>query len=101
MSKIREAEVKPLAVPAVPDPTGSTTHTFQFHINIRQAAHFLGVAEGTVYHWVSRSPRAGDPIPFVKLSPRCLRFPARDLETWAARRRNGRITAKAGKGGVQ
>ena len=70
----------------VPDPSGSSSNTFQTYLNIRQAARILGVAVGTLYHWVSRAPRAGDPIPFIKLSARCLRFPDRDLEDWAARR---------------
>jgi excisionase family DNA binding protein len=58
------------------------------HINIKEAAEFLGVTEGTLYQWVSHSPGQVDPLPFVKFSSRCLRFNSQALAEWAARRSN-------------
>jgi len=60
------------------------------YLNIREASTFLGVSVGTLYQWVSRSPGLVDPIPFVKFSARCLRFPFEDLGAWAERRRGDR-----------
>jgi len=44
-------------------------------INIREAARFLDVAVGSLYHMVSQRR-----IPCVRLSKRCLRFRLADLQ---------------------
>jgi len=64
------------------------------YLNIKEASNFLGVKVKTVYAWVSRSPYEADPIPFVKFSVRCLRFPSVDLGAWADRRRGDRKLQK-------
>lgn len=46
-----------------------------------QTAELLGVKQGTLYAWVSRRV-----IPFVRLSPRVVRFRRVDLDTWLAER---------------
>lgn len=46
-----------------------------------EAAEFLGIAGGTIYHWVSEKR-----IPFVRISARCIRFRRRDLESWLSAR---------------
>lgn len=48
-------------------------------MNVKEAAEFLGVGVGTLYHWVS----AGT-VPHIKLSLRCLRFRREELERWVA-----------------
>lgn len=50
-------------------------------MNIRQAAAFLGVSSGTLYHWVAAAQRG---VPCVRLGRRCLRFRRSDLERWIA-----------------
>jgi excisionase family DNA binding protein len=50
-------------------------------MNIREAAAFLGVSCGTLYHWVT-APQRG--VPCVRLGRRCLRFRRSDLERWIA-----------------
>ncbi len=59
------------------------------YLNIREASSFLGIASGTLYQWVCKAPGLADPIPFVKFSARCLRFPFNDLVAWSERRRSG------------
>jgi len=46
-------------------------------LNVREAAEFLGIAPGSLYHWVSQGR-----IPCVRFSARCLRFRLLDLEEW-------------------
>lgn len=60
-------------------------------ITVKEAAALLCVAPTTLYHYVSRAPFEADPIPFVKLSARCLRFHRVDLIAWARRRGGGTI----------
>lgn len=48
-------------------------------LNVQEASRLIGVAETTLYHWVSEGR-----IPVVKLSRRCIRFRVSDLETWIA-----------------
>jgi excisionase family DNA binding protein len=50
-------------------------------MNIREAAAFLGVSCGTLYHWVA-APQRG--VPCVRLGRRCLRFRQSALERWIA-----------------
>ena len=46
-------------------------------MNIKQAAEFLNLSPGTLYHLVSERR-----IPCVHLSRRCLRFLKPDLDRW-------------------
>ena len=46
-------------------------------LNISEAAEYLGVAEKTLYHWVSQRK-----IPFVKLSHKVLRFDPIRINEW-------------------
>lgn len=46
-------------------------------LNVREAAAFLNLAVGSVYHLASQSR-----IPCVRLSNRCLRFRKSDLTAW-------------------
>ena len=71
------------------------------YLDIKEAAHFLGVTTGTLYHWKYQSVGKADPLPFVKFSPRCLRFPSKDLAEWAKRRGDIRRRGSDGKGGAQ
>ena len=48
-------------------------------LHVREAAQFLGVAVGSLYHMVSQQR-----IPCIHLSKRCLRFRLSDLEAWIA-----------------
>ena len=48
-------------------------------VKITEAAQFLAVAPGSLYHMVSQGR-----IPCIHLSKRCLRFRLRDLEAWVA-----------------
>jgi excisionase family DNA binding protein len=50
-------------------------------MRVGEAAAFLGIAEGTLYHWVSAKTRR---IPCLHLGRRCLRFRREDLERWVA-----------------
>jgi excisionase family DNA binding protein len=47
--------------------------------DIAQAATFLNINPGTLYHWVSQKR-----VPCVRLGSRCLRFDAERLKQWAA-----------------
>ena len=47
------------------------------YLTYAEASSLLGVKRGTLYSWVSR--RA---IPFVRLSPRMIRFRRTDLDEW-------------------
>ena len=59
-------------------------------LRIEDAAAYLGVAVGTLYHWVSE-----ERIPVVRLSRRSIRFRISDLSSWAneklASPRSGRL----------
>jgi excisionase family DNA binding protein len=46
-------------------------------LNISEASEYLGVAEKTLYHWVSQRR-----IPFVKLSHKVLRFDPARIDKW-------------------
>jgi excisionase family DNA binding protein len=56
--------------------TSSDQHHAVF-LSYAEASHLLGVKTGTLYSWVSRRM-----IPFVRLSPRVVRFRRTDLEEW-------------------
>jgi excisionase family DNA binding protein len=45
---------------------------------INEAAAFLNISTGTLYHWVSEKR-----VPCVRFSQRCLRFNADQLKAWA------------------
>lgn len=47
-------------------------------LRVDEVARLLGVAEGSVYHWVSASRIKG----VVRLGSRCLRFQRRALMEW-------------------
>jgi len=49
-------------------------------LRIGEAADYLGIATGTLYHWVSE-----ERIPVVRISPRAIRFRLSDLSDWAER----------------
>jgi predicted DNA-binding transcriptional regulator AlpA len=49
--------------------------------NVNEVADFLGVAVGSVYHFVSQKR-----IPCVRLSARCLRFDSQVIREWVAAR---------------
>ncbi len=51
------------------------------YLNYSQAAELLGVRTGTLYAWVSRRV-----IPFVRLSPRVVRFDREAIEKWLSER---------------
>lgn len=67
-------------------------------LTVTEAADFLGVAKGTIYHWCCRLKFTADPIPTRRLSSRCLRFPADELKAWADRRGGRRNGANTDKG---
>jgi len=46
-------------------------------LNVREAAEFLNLAAGSVYHLASQSR-----IPCIRLSNRCLRFRLSQLTAW-------------------
>lgn len=48
-------------------------------MTVSEAAEFLGLAVGTIYHMVSQKR-----LPCVRLSARCLRFRRSDLEEFIA-----------------
>ena len=52
-------------------------------LTVREAAHFLGVAVGSLYHMISERR-----IPVVRISRRCVRFRRTDLEGWVLRHVN-------------
>lgn len=49
----------------------------QVLLKIEDVARLTGLSVGTLYHWVSQRR-----IPFVRLSPRSIRFRRSDLEHW-------------------
>lgn len=48
-------------------------------LKIDEAAEFLGIAVGTLYHWVSQQR-----VPVVRLSRRSIRFRLSELGDWAS-----------------
>jgi excisionase family DNA binding protein len=48
-------------------------------LDINQAADYLRLSPGTLYHWVSERR-----INVVKMSGRCIRFRKSDLDKWIA-----------------
>jgi excisionase family DNA binding protein len=50
-------------------------------LNVREVAELTGFSAGTLFHWVSQRR-----IPYVRLSPRCIRFRLCDLENWLTER---------------
>jgi len=46
---------------------------------VDQAAAFLNISCGTLFHWVSRKK-----IPCIRLGSRCLRFDPEEVRKWAA-----------------
>ena len=46
-------------------------------LNVKEALVYLGIAAGTLYHFVSEKR-----IPVIRISARCIRFRERDLEKW-------------------
>jgi excisionase family DNA binding protein len=48
-------------------------------LDIKETAELTGFSVGTLYHWVSQRR-----IPFIRISPRCIRFCRQNLETWLA-----------------
>jgi excisionase family DNA binding protein len=47
---------------------------------ITEAASFLNISPGTLFHWVSQKR-----IPCIRFGPRCLRFDQAQTKEWAAR----------------
>ena len=66
--------------------TDAATSAF---LTYAQASRKLQVKKGTLYAWVSRRV-----IPFVRLSPRVVRFNRADLDTWL----RSRSVAPVGRG---
>ncbi len=50
-------------------------------LTVEETARALGIAGGTLYHWISE--RRGPPV--QRLSPRCIRFHPRQLDEWLER----------------
>ena len=50
-------------------------------LNYAETAQLLGVKVNTLYAWVSRRV-----IPFVRLSPRVVRFRREEIEAWMVER---------------
>jgi excisionase family DNA binding protein len=50
-------------------------------LTVREAAALTGFSEGTLRHWISEGR-----IPFVRISPRCVRFRQSDIQDWIAAR---------------
>ena len=49
----------------------------------KAAADKLGVKLGTLYAWVSRQGKGADwGPPFIRLSPRCVRFDEEQVDEW-------------------
>lgn len=46
-------------------------------MRIDEAAEFLGVSKGVLYHWVSEGR-----VPVIRISKRCIRFRRSQLEKW-------------------
>jgi prophage regulatory protein len=66
-------------------------------LNIRQVAKYLGVASGTLYHWLSE--HKGPPP--IRLSSRCVRWRPSDVEAWLAERVVVDFRSRSGKKGVE
>ena len=50
-------------------------------LNVQEAAEYLGLAPGTVYHMISE-----ERMPVTRLSKRCVRFRLDDLDKWLEER---------------
>lgn len=50
-------------------------------LNVQEAADYLGLATGTVYHMISEGR-----LPVIRLSKRCVRFRLEDIEAWLDKR---------------
>lgn len=50
-------------------------------MRVGEAAAYLNVSPGTLYHWVSSRTKG---IPCVHLGKRCLRFKPEELNQWVA-----------------
>jgi excisionase family DNA binding protein len=48
-------------------------------MNVQEVAEYLGLAGGTIYHFVSEGK-----LPCVHLSARCLRFRRSEIDAWIA-----------------
>ena len=46
-------------------------------LNVEDAADYLGLAIGTVYHMISEGR-----LPVIRMNKRCVRFRLRDLDDW-------------------
>ena len=46
--------------------------------NVKEAAAFLNISVGTLYHWVSEKR-----TPCLRLGSRCLRFDPETMKRWA------------------
>lgn len=56
-------------------------------LNERQVAQALGLTPRTIQVWRTRGPAdEGPPLPFVKISSRCIRYRLEDVERFAAQR---------------
>jgi excisionase family DNA binding protein len=47
---------------------------------VQEAAEATGFSVGTIYHWISQKR-----IPFVRVSPRCVRFRPQDVQAWISK----------------
>jgi excisionase family DNA binding protein len=54
------------------------TRPWERLLSVNEAAVFLGLSVGTVYHMVSEKR-----LPVVRISKRCIRFRLSDLVEWA------------------
>ena len=70
-------------LPVVSDATPSESNRL---LTVKEAAHLLGISPGTLYHWLSDGKWLDDPIPVVRFSSRCVRFPIEELRAWCLRR---------------
>ena len=52
-------------------------HSSKLLYTAKEVAQLTGLAEGTIYHFVSQKR-----IPVVRISARCIRFERRALEEW-------------------
>lgn len=52
-------------------------------LNVRELAQILGVAQGSIYHWISQNR-----LPVVRFSKRCVRFRLSDVELLVKRLSN-------------
>jgi len=79
VNQVRQENSFPTSLPVITAP----------HWSVREAATYLGIAVGTLRNWICSSKYGNDPIPVVRYSSRCLRFPSDELKAWAGRRRTG------------